>query len=264
MPSLAIIIVEYHCINDVITAVESIHQYLSTLDTQVVIVSNSEYSNDEASAFAGQLPGSKLIINDSNTGYAGGVNRALREINTDYVFLLNPDGRFIDNKMSLLIDHMESDHSIAVIGPKVVDEDGIVQPSCRRFPKPYTFLLVRSFLRKLSSSSTERIRYLMEDFNRQHSMVVDWVSGGAMLVRLQAVTEVGAMDERYFLYMEDVDWCRTFGLNGWKVVYDPASAVLHAGKHSSIQGGIQALRRPTVRWHLQSLFKYFLKFAMQR
>ena len=78
-----------------------------------------------------------------------------------------------------------------------------------------------------------------------------------MLLRMAAVEQVGGMDERYFLYMEDVDWCRSFGLAGWEVRYDPRATVMHAGQHSSIQPG--KITRNT-RWHLQSMGKYFLKY----
>ncbi len=77
-----------------------------------------------------------------------------------------------------------------------------------------------------------------------------------MLLRMRVIEQVGGMDERYFLYMEDVDWCRSFGLAGWTVQYDPRAVVVHAGKHASLEAGIMA---NNTRWHLQSLGKYFLK-----
>ena len=101
----------------------------------------------------------------------------------------------------------------------------------------------------------------MEYFERKDKRFVDWVSGGAMLVRMAAIKEVGGMDERYFLYIEDVDWCKTMGKAGWKVLYDPRATVLHAGRHSSISNGVFSILTSTTRWHLTSLWKFFCKWG---
>lgn len=256
MTVLSIVMVEYHGIDDVVKAMASIQKHLEGIGWRAIVVSNSEYSSEKAEELIAAVPQARVIINDRNSGYAGGVNRALREIDTPYAFLLNPDGQFADNGISQLIEHMDGQPNVAVIGPKVVDENFIVQPSCRRFPRPHTFLLVRGFLRSWPGAAGERKRYLMEDFDHCSPRVVDWVSGGAMLLRMSAVAQVGGMDERYFLYMEDVDWCRTFGRAGWEVRYDPRATVLHAGQHASLQSGLLS---KSTRWHLQSLCKYFLK-----
>jgi GT2 family glycosyltransferase len=247
---------------EVVSALASAEQQLSGIDHDSIVVSNSEYDAENIRHIKTQLPDARVIINSHNSGYAGGVNRALRDIETPYIFLLNPDGVFYGGNLSILIQQMENDRNIAVIGPRVIDENGVVQPSCRRFPRWFTFLLVRSFLQSLPYAHRERSRYFMEDFDRCNPRDVDWVSGGAMLLRSQAAREAGGMDERYFLYMEDVDWCRTFHSMGYRVVYDPRFEVMHAGKHSSISQGLRSLSSPTTRWHLQSLAKYFLKHGL--
>jgi GT2 family glycosyltransferase len=261
--TLTVLIVEYHCIDDAVRALASAGLQLVGIDYKSMVVSNSEYDADGIRRIYARFPGTTVIINDYNAGYAGGVNRALREIDTPYIFLLNPDGIFASGDLSVLIEQMEQDSRIAVTGPRVVDEDGALQPSCRRFPRLFTFLLVRSFLKHLPYADKERARYLMEDFDRRAPRDVDWVSGGAMLLRTEAAQAVGGMDERYFLYMEDVDWCRTFHARGFRVVYDPRLEVMHAGKHSSISRGIRSLGSQTARWHLQSLMKYFLKHGLK-
>lgn len=265
MKQISIVIVEYHCVDDVVIAVKSIDEHLKNLSYEVLVVSNSVYDEGGVETIKSALPNPnvKIIINSVNGGYAGGVNRALKEINAPYMFLLNPDGQFIDDGLGLLLQEMEEHPEIAAIGPKVVDEDGIIQPSCRCFPKPYTFLLVRSFLSKYPASEKERKRYLIEDFDRNEQRFVDWVSGGAMLVRLDAIKKLGGMDERYFLYMEDVDWCKTMNTSGWKVLFDPRATVLHAGRHSSISNGLRSIMTATTRWHLTSLWKFFCKWGFR-
>jgi len=263
MTDLSIVIVEYFCIDDTVKALESAEQYLTDISWEAIVVSNSEYNIKEIDSFtkAIQHTQARIIRNECNGGYAGGVNRVMPEINSPFIFLLNPDGRLVDSNLSLLVQEMQSQPKLAVMGPKVIDETGEIQPSCRRFPRPYTFLLVRSFLRRLPNAPKEKARYLMEDFDRQKPQKVDWVSGGAMLLRTEAVNKVGQMDERYFLYMEDVDWCRTFWNKGWQVAYDPRAIILHAGRHSSISNGILGIFNQTTRWHLNSMWKYFCKWG---
>lgn len=261
MNQLTVIIVEYHCINDVLEALKSAHEHLEGVSWDALVVSNSEYSAQEQERVSEALGEVRLVFNEVNSGYAGGVNKALSMIDSPFIFLLNPDGRFKDKGISKLLELMNQDDKIAIIGPMVVDESGEVQPSCRTFPKPYTFLLVRSVFRFLPYAGLEKNRYFMADYDRTYVRDVDWVSGGAMLVRRSAIEKVGMMDERYFLYMEDVDWCRSFNKASWKVKYSPDAAIIHAGQHSSINNSLMGLFSQTTRWHLQSMFKYFLKFG---
>lgn len=221
------------------------------------MVSNSEYAPAQLDDMRSRLSGVRLIENDSNRGYAGGVNRGLPECNAPFVYILNPDCRLADHKTSELVAFMKHNPTIAAVGPRVKDERGALQPSCRRFPRPWTFLLVRSFLRKIPGAGQERRRYLMEDFDHNSWQDVDWVSGGAMLVRKSAIDAAGPMDERFFLYMEDVDWCRRFWQAGFRVTYFPHGSVVHAGVHGSIQSGFFS---PHTRMHLTSMGKYIFKY----
>jgi GT2 family glycosyltransferase len=262
---VSVVIVEFFCIEDVVKLLESAKQHLLNIDWEAIVVSNSEYdaTGIEKLNIALKDKQTKIILNQFNSGYAGGVNRVLPEIKTPFIYLLNPDARFVDGGIHILLEEMQKQPRLAVIGPKVIDEMGEIQPSSRRFPRIYTALLVRSFLNRLPNAPKEKARYLMEDFDRKHSQFVDWVSGGAMLLRTNAVTEVGSMDERYFLYMEDVDWCRTFWEKGWQVLYHPSTTIMHAGKHSSIGNGLLGLLSQTTRWHLASVYKYFCKWGLR-
>jgi len=257
---LSIVIIEYHGIDLIEACLASLEKHLSGLTWECLVVSNSEYGADMLADLRKRLPSARVIANDRNRGYAGGVNRALPECRAPYAFILNPDCRLIDDNVDELIAFLQNNTGVAAVGPKVVDDDGKVQPSCRRFPRIWTFLLVRSALRQMPGASTERRRYLMEDFDRKSERDVDWISGGAMLVRKSAIEKVGPMDERYFLYMEDVDWCRRFWRSGLRVVYLPVSTVVHAGQHASIQGGLKSLASRHTRMHLGSMGKYFLKY----
>lgn len=243
--------------------IDSIDQHLHALDKECLIISNSQYSEHELGAYQKELSGTKIISTNGNMGYAGGVNIGIKNAVGEYLYVVNPDCLITDSNVTQIMGSMDADPEWGIAGPKVVDEDNAVQPSCRRFPRLWTFLLVRSVLTKLPGASREKSRYLMEEFDRESTRDVDWVSGGAVLVKSSAIEKVGGMDERYFLYMEDVDWCRSCWLSGFKVRYHPGSTVIHAGQHQSIAGGIiSKLMSKHVRMHLLSMFKYFIKFGL--
>lgn len=257
---LSIIIIEYHCMDNVGNCLRSVREHLDGVDYECLVLSNSQYSETELIGYGEKLDGARLIDSGANLGYAGGVNAALRETKGQYIYILNPDCLLTDNYVIRIMARMDQDEDWAIAGPKVIDENGKVQPSCRRFPRPWTFLLVRSVFARLPGASRERDRYLMSDYPREEARVVDWVSGGATIVKSSAIQQIGGMDERFFLYMEDVDWCRSAWENGFKVTYCPESRVIHAGRHQSIKGGLQALTSLHLRWHLGSLMKYFGKY----
>lgn len=243
--------------------VGSINQHLGRVDKECCVVSNSQYSEQELNLYQSELVNSKVIDAQGNLGYAGGVNKGIEHASGDYIYVVNPDCVLTDFNIIQIMDEMDQDDKWAITGPKVIDQDGSVQPSCRRFPKPWTFLLVRSFLSVLPGATNERNRYMMEDFDRETTTDVDWVSGGAILVKSSCIETIGGMDERYFLYMEDVDWCKSCWDAGFIVRYSPLSVVVHAGQHQSIHGGIiSKLTSRHVWMHLTSMGKYFVKHGL--
>lgn len=254
---LSIVIIEYQCMVLVQACIESIKAHLGSLDPELLVVSNSNYSAAQLAAHQSSLPGAQLVSSGGNLGYAGGVNFALNITKGDYIYILNPDVLLTDSRIIDIMSEMDADPSWAFAGPHVVDVDGLRQPSCRRFPRPWTFLLVRSFLSALPGASAERCRYFMSDAAHDGPHPADWLSGGAMLVKSRTLQHIGGMDPRFFLYMEDVDWCRTAWQKNFKVMYTPTSTVIHAGKHQSI--GAKALLSRHFWWHVRSLAQYFSK-----
>lgn len=238
---------------------KSVKTYLSGIEHECFIVSNSEYSPEDLESHSDLIEDASIIDTGKNLGYAGGVNTGIAQSNGDYIYVLNPDCLLTDSHVEQIMQEMDNEPDWAIAGPKVIDQASNVQPSCRAFPKPWTFLLVRSVLSKLPGAAREKRRYLMEDFDRNSVRDVDWVSGGATLVKAATIHEIGGMDERYFLYMEDVDWCRSCWNKGYKVKFVPLSTVIHAGQHQSIKLDFKMFRNVHLRWHLISMFKYFMK-----
>ncbi|NOX08332.1 MAG: glycosyltransferase family 2 protein [Gammaproteobacteria bacterium] len=261
---LSIIIVEYHCMDEVDDCVKSIDKYMQDVEKECLIISNSEYSDDEVGVFQKQLPSTKIINTQGNEGYSTGVNTGIEYASGEYVYVINPDGLVTDSNVTKMMEEMDKEPDWVLSGPQVVDENFVVQPSCRRFPRLWTFLLVRSGLSVLPGADKERARYLMEDFDRKTRKDVDWITGGAMLVKASALRTVGGMDERFFMYMEDVDWCHMCWDKGYKVKYEPCSVVIHPSKHRSIKGSIiDKMMSHHVRMHFISLMRYFMKWGIK-
>lgn len=262
--NLSVIIVEYISQSEVLECVQSIQKFMMDLNYEIFVVTNSEYDDDRLRDFKERLKGVEVIVNPRNKGYAGGVNAALPYISAPYVLILNPDARMTEDGMVSAIEYMDAHPEVGLLGPRVIDYSGAAQDVCRRFPRPYTFFLVRTAIgRWLPGAARERKRYLMEDFAHDEIRDVDWIIGGAMLIRKEAIDDVGPMDERYFLYMEDVDWCHRFWDCGWRIKYFPPTKIIHEIKHESIKGGGVFLLPLSTRRHILSLVKYFMKHGVR-
>jgi GT2 family glycosyltransferase len=173
--------------------------------------------------------------NKVNVGFAGAVNRAIRESSSPYLVILNPDTIIHGDFFKEALKFMEKNPDVSIIGPKIMDSDGTVQGSARSFPTPLTAIFGRSsFLtRFFPKNPISRQNILTADTDSQNAIPVDWVSGACMIVRRSAIERVGLMDERFFMYWEDADWCRRMADAGFKVMYYPLiSMTHHIGKSS--------------------------------
>lgn len=255
--SLSFVLIDYWSRPELDAAVASINCYQAA--SEIVVVSNSEYSDDEWGQFRQALPSARCVRNPRNVGYAGGVNRGLRETTTELVAVLNPDVELLGPVDETILRCFASRPRLALCGPAVIDGEGALTPSCRRFYGPLTLASRYTPLRATQFGRRLEDRYLMRDFDHQGYRPVDWVSGGAMFVRRSAFESVGGMDERFFLYMEDMDWCRAFWSAGWEVGYEPSVRVVHRAKHAGTRRGMGGLLTLATRRMIASYVRYFLK-----
>ena len=146
-----------------------------------------------------------------------------------YVVLLNPDTTVQDGLFKSAVAFMEENPEVGILGPRILNADGSIQGSARGFPTPLTAFFGRNSLltRVFPSNRITRENILTTKSDGKTPMEVDWVSGACMLVRREAVEDVGLMDERFFMYWEDADWCRRMLQKNWKVSYFPQASILH-------------------------------------
>ncbi len=206
---------------------------------------------------AEEYPGARLLVNRENAGYSRAVNQAIRTAAGRYVLILNPDIEVIPGSIDALARHLDEDPGTGIAGGKLLNPDGTLQYSCRTFYTFKTLLHRRTPIGKLFPNSRIVRDHLMMDWNHETVREVDWMLGACMMVRAEAITDVGLMDERFFMYFEDVDWCYRMKQHGWKVVYVPGARMTHAHRRESAAGGVFNLR---LFAHLNSMFRFFDKW----
>jgi N-acetylglucosaminyl-diphospho-decaprenol L-rhamnosyltransferase len=257
---ISFIIVEYKSRPEIDALIQSIEKYEPS--AQVIVSSNSLYSEKEREDYTAAFPHAKVFFNKRNGGYAYGVNRALEQVTTPYAVLLNPDVELL-TPFSKVVDELFAKHQkLAVFSPLVLDADGQDATVARRFWVPFFGFsrLMERFIPITLLQKAHR-RYLRMDCPRGSFAPVDFVSGGAMVINMAAYRAVGGMDERYFMYMEDVDWCHQFWDAGWWVAMNPDVKVIHHAKHESTRNLWKALSSRTTRAHLLSYWRYYRKWG---
>ena len=254
---LSIVIVHYNTCDDLARCLESLRRCPPRCDFGVVVVDNASTAAG-LPAVRERFPEVEWLLNERNEGYARGCNMGMSVHQSDYVLLLNPDIVLQPGSVDAMLDAANRHPKAGVVGPQLLNEDGSIQESCRRFYTLTTLLMRRTFLGKVFPNSQAVSRHLMRDFDHRSQRPVDWILGGCMLVRRDAIARVGAMDERFFLYFEDVDWCYRMWQAGYEVLYVPEARFVHRHRRQSTAG----VRDKSFWLHLGSLISFYEKWGI--
>lgn len=255
MLTLDIIIVNYNSTEYLTTCLLSLAKAMQGYSRTIFIQDNA--STDCLDNFSTDFPEVVLTLNKQNLGFAKGVNQALKQASGSYILLLNPDTYITDNFFQSAVEYMEKHVDIGIIGPKILDTDGRLQNSARAFPNLLTAFFGRtSLFSKIFPNNPITLKNLSSlQSDGKTPMEVDWVSGACMIVRRKAVEEVGLLDERFFMYWEDADWCRRMWKHRWKVIYYPEIFVYHHTGASSKKN----ICRSSLEFH-KSVYRLFDKY----
>jgi len=186
---------------------------------------------------AAEFPAVELI-RQGNIGFSAANNIVLRRSEAQFILLLNPDTEVYEGSLDAALARLEDDPAIGMVGVKLVKPSGELDHACKRsFPTPLAALAHFSGLGRREGASQSLSQYRASDLGDNDPGEVDAINGAFMLVRREALLAGGPLDEGYWLYMEDLDWCRRFWRAGWKVFYEPAGTVLH------VKGGSSGKRR---------------------
>src|SRR3989338_2974243 len=207
------------------------------------------------------IPPIKTIAALANDGFAAGNNLGIKAAKGKYLMILNPDIALVPGTLEKMIVYLEENSKVGVLGPKLINPDGNVQDSCRRFPSLLTPLYRRTVFGKFPISKNPISHYLMKDFNHNQIIEVDWLFGACLLFRKSVLAKIGLFDERFFMYFEDLDICRRIWKAGYQVIYFPLVELVHYHHRLSAErGGIFGLFNHGGRIHFLSGLKYFAKY----
>ena len=257
MKSLDVIIVNYNSTPQLLQCVRSLLSASEGTSLSIHIQDNASQKGD-VSVVVKDFPEVLLNRNSRNLGFAKAVNRAIKNGSAPYVLILNPDTLVLPGLLSATLGYMENHPEVGVLGPRILDSDGVVQGSARSFPNLLTALFGRkSILSKIMPHNPiTRENILTVQSDGMNPMEVDWVSGACMLVRRDVIDSVGHFDERFFMYWEDADWCRRMWRKGWKVIYFPEASMIHHVGVSSESN----IYRSVLEFH-RSIYRLFDKHA---
>ena len=254
-PDVDVVIVSYHSRDLVLAAIASATAE-SAVSVEVVVVDNDSCDGTVESVRA-TCPGVAVLEQGANTGFARAVNRGVAASRGRYVMLLNPDAVLAAGALEQLLAFAESRPGVGVVAPALRNADGTPQHTARAFPRPAAALFGRrsALTRLLPGNRWSRAFLTGREHDGSEPFRADWVSGAAMLVPRAVIDRVGGLDEDFFLFWEDADWCRRIGDAGFQVWCVPAAVVVHD------EGGTRdhGWSPRTIRWFHQGAYRYWVK-----
>lgn len=256
MTKLSIVILNYNTKDFLKNALASIKK---KREWEVIVIDNAS-TDGSIKMVAEKFPWVKYIVNQKNSGFAAGNNVGLKKAKGEYLMLLNSDTKVINDALEKLVHFLDTHPDAGVVTPKLILPDGAIDLACHRgFPTPWNSL---AYFVKLEQTFPNNRLFAgyhrsWEDFTITHE--VDAVSGAALMTRRVVTDEVGLLDEAFFLYAEDIDWCKRIKDHGWKIVYYPDAEILHYKSASGkAKGGERGdAERKEAKYHFRNTMKQY-------
>jgi N-acetylglucosaminyl-diphospho-decaprenol L-rhamnosyltransferase len=234
VPALSVVIVGWNVRELLERALASIYASIDESEPPEVIVVDNASTDGTPAMVEAAFPQVRLIANTVNRGFTGANNQGIAASSAQHVLLLNPDTEVIDNALGDLQAYLERHPQVGLVAPRLLNADGTTQSSRRRFPTLPILFMESTWLEWLLPKRMLQQYYMLDSSDLQEQEV-GWVTGAAMLVRRSVIEQVGMLDEAFFMYSEELDWCRRMRDAGWRVVYTPSAEVIHYGGKSSEQ-----------------------------
>lgn len=237
---LSIVTISWNVRQDLEICLQSLRDN-SDVATEMIVIDNA--SSDDTLQMLEKYPEVRLIANPDNRGFAAANNQGLQIARGPWLLLLNPDTIVPPGALRQLLNFAQAHPEAGVIGPRLLNPDGSLQFSCRRFPTITAGMFRHTFLGRLFPQVRSMRDYLMCDWSHDEPREVDWLSGAAMLINRRAYDEIGGLDEGFYWGSEDVDYCYRMHQAGWKVLYTPQPAIVHAIGRSTNQVQLRTIIR---------------------
>ncbi len=236
-PLISIIIVSWNVCELLEACLKAIFQANYSFPIEVVVVDSGSQDGSQLMVKE-NFPDVKIIARSDNVGFPKGNNIGISQSTGRHVLLLNPDTEIVANAPVALSRYLDDNPDVGVVAAQLLNPDGTVQSSRRRFPTMSTGIFESTWLQPIAPASVLR-NYYFEDAPANAVLDVDWVVGACLMVRRSIIEDVGLLDEDYFMYSEELDWCRRIKSAGWRVVYLPSAQIFHHIGKSSEQAVVE-------------------------
>ncbi|MER3403730.1 MAG: glycosyl transferase family 2 [Armatimonadota bacterium] len=256
--TLTVQIVNWNAREPLRQCLQSIYGNPPRIPYEVVVLDNHS-CDGSVQMIEKEFPQVRLLVSEQNLGFSRGHNHCATVARGRYLFLLNPDTLVTPGALDRLVAFAEAHPEVGILGPKILNPDGSLQYSCRRFPNPVAALFRNTPLGKLFPHNRYTRDYLMTDWDHNSVLEVDWVSGAAFLIRKALYEQLGGFDEQFFMYCEDMDLCYRAWQAGWKVVYIPDAIISHAIGRST-----DLVANRMIRTFHQSMYRYYKKHYVRQ
>lgn len=240
MTDLSVIIVNWNTCAYLRDCLASVLSQSEGLSLQIVVVDNAS-TDGSLEMLADEFPRVQVVANQENVGFAAANNQGIDQATGRHLLLLNPDTRIVDRALVEMVRYLDDHPKVAVVGPRLVLPDGTIQGGAAGYdPSPGTVLNHVFMIQRLAPNRIRGLWLAKQSYDATE-IDVDWVAGACMMVRSDAVQQVGPMDTSYFMYAEDIEWCHRMRKAGWKVVCLGEVCVIHYIGGSVRQGGDELL-----------------------
>mgnify|MGYP001482880892 CR=1 FL=1 len=261
---LSVIIVSYNTCRLTLNAIESVFQSRTRYSYEVIVVDNHS-TDGSVSMIREKFPAVKVISNERNEGFSKANNRGIRISRGRYVLLLNSDTVIEPDTLEIMIRFMDEHPDVGAAGCKVVLPDGSLDKACRRgFPTPSASFYYAFGISKLFPKHPRFNQYQLSYLDPDQDYPVDCLVGAFMMVRRETIDQVGLLDEQFFMYGEDIDWCYRIKQAGWQIYYYPHTRIVHykgASSRRKPRRIIYEFHRAMVifhRKHYQARYSWFV------
>jgi N-acetylglucosaminyl-diphospho-decaprenol L-rhamnosyltransferase len=254
---ISAIVVTYNSAQTIESCLKCLKEALNFHESEIIVVDNAS-KDDTRDIVLRFLPDSKPVLLPRNLGFAAGVNAGITHSHGQYILLVNPDLFLNSGCIQGMLQFMKDHKDVGAVGPKLIYPSGERQPSCRRYPA------FRAILASQFPSITKWMwrgiltHYLMGETELSEPLEVDWLMGACILIKHEVIEDVGGLDDRFFLYREDTDWCLRARQKGRKIFYLPKMETVHKYERQSARG----MNRQFV-WHIKSMILFYRKHGFR-
>jgi len=268
---ISVIIVNYNVRDFLSQCLHSVKKAAKGIPSEIIVVDNAS-DDGSAEMVRKKYPDVKLILNNENLGFAKANNIALKEAKGQFLLLLNPDTILQEDTIRVMLGFMKTRREVGLAGCKIINPDGSFDYACRRsFPTPWIAFTKITGLSKLFPKTELFGKYNLTYLSTEETYPVDAVSGSFMMVRREVLKEVGGLDERFFMYGEDLDWCYRIKKAGWQIYYVHSTQIIHYRGQSTKRSNIDEIKafyeamRIFVEKHYKSslIFLFLLKLSIK-